>query len=353
MAYGDYPDLSQIQRALVIKLRHLGDVLLTTPVFSTLKRALPHVEIDAYVYREAVPVLEGNPDISNILYYDRSWKGNFLKEAQRLWSLRKRGYDLIINLTEGDRGAMVARMSGAKVRLGVDERRVYTHVAKPCPSLRHTVERNLDAMRRMGIFPSVEERELFFHIPQEALAIVPKENYLLIHPSSRWRFKCWPIAKMRELAIHLLKKGKQLVFTSGPDAAEIAMVKEITRDLDVLNYAGKISIKELGALIAKASCLLCVDSVPLHLASALKTPVVALFGPTSEITWGPWRNPNARVVATHLSCRPCYRDGCGGSKRSDCLEQLGVQQVLLELEALAEVRPPRLRVIHELLDTAR
>ena len=56
MAYGDYPDLSQIQRALVIKLRHLGDVLLTTPVFSTLKRALPHVEIDAYVYREAVPV---------------------------------------------------------------------------------------------------------------------------------------------------------------------------------------------------------------------------------------------------------------------------------------------------------
>ena len=353
MAYGDYPDLSNIKRVLVIKLRHLGDVLLTTPVFSLLKKRLPNAEIDAYIYKEAVPMLEGHKALSNILFYDRAWKGNLLKELQMLLRLRKQRYDLVINLTEGDRGAMAARISGARVRVGIDARKVYTHVAKSCPSLRHTVERNLDVLRRIGLFPELDERELFFHIPTEARSKVPKGRYLLIHPASRWRFKCWSIDKMRQLTERLLAKGEQLVFTSGPDPVEVAMVEEIAQGLNVTNLAGKISPKELGALIEQTACLICVDSVPFHLASALKAPVIALFGPTSEITWGPWQNPNARIITETMSCRPCYRDGCGGSKRSDCLERLSVERVLLELESFAEVKTPRLRMSNEFLHSSR
>jgi heptosyltransferase-3 len=339
LRYGDYPDLGNVKKILVVKLRHLGDVLLTGPVFSALKQALPGVSIDAYLYREAIPMLEGHPDIDGFIGYDRSWKnGGFfsrmLKEIALLRQIRKGGYDLVINLTEGDRGIFAAAASRAKIRVGFSpkgkwQKKVLTHIAKECPTLRHTVERNLDVLRRIGIFPSEEARELSFHIPDSAFkradALPP---FILIHPTSRWRFKCWPIPKMRELTMRLIADGKKIVFTSGPDSTERKMVEEITEGLDVINLSGRVSLKELGGLIERAELLISVDSVPFHIASALKKPVVALFGPTSEVTWGPWRNPHARIVALKMSCRPCYLDGCGGSKRSDCLESISVEAVL-------------------------
>ena len=128
--------------------------------------------------------------------------------------------------------------------------------------------------------------------------------------------------------MHCAKRGIKLVFTSGPDREEKQMVNSICEGLDAFNLAGKISLQELGALILLSDCLLCVDSVPFHMANALKKKVVALFGPTSEITWGPWRNPHASVIVKPFSCRPCYQDGCGGSKRSDCMETIEVQEVM-------------------------
>jgi ADP-heptose:LPS heptosyltransferase len=255
----------------------------------------------------------------------------------------------VINLTEGDRGALAARLSGASVRVGFDpkskgffgKKEIYTHVVKHCPGLRHTVERNLDAVRRMGIFPRLEDRQLLIHIPDEsfrsAQSLVGGESFVLIHPSSRWRFKCWPIQQMRELVLLLLARGERVVFTSGPDPIELDMVEQIVQGTRALNLGGKVSLKELAALIKQTKALICVDSVPLHLASALKTPVLALFGPTSDVTWGPWQNPQARVVAKSMSCRPCYQDGCGGSKVSDCLQQLSVSQVLAAFDALMNI----------------
>ncbi|MES2273148.1 MAG: putative lipopolysaccharide heptosyltransferase III [Chlamydiota bacterium] len=348
MTYGDYPDLERVKKVLVVKMRHLGDVLLTAPVFSVLKKRLPGAQVDAYVYEEAFPMLAGHPAIGVLIGYDRKWKklgflGRLRKEWALLRKIRKEKYDLVVNLTEGDRGVIVAMMSGAQVRVGFEpkgkwQKKVYTHVAKHCPGLRHTVERNLDVLRRIGLFPEMEERELFLEIPEEARSAMRErvggESFFLIHPTSRWRFKCWPVEKMRELCRILVGRGIKLVFTSGPDGDEIAMVDEIAEGLDVIRLSGKISLKELGALIEMSEILICVDSVPLHMASALQKPVVAIFGPTSDVTWGPWRNVRARIVSQNLSCRPCYRDGCGGSKRSDCLDTLSVSQVLKAIGSL-------------------
>jgi heptosyltransferase-3 len=109
------------------------------------------------------------------------------------------------------------------------------------------------------------------------------------------------------------------------------MIDDVLRacaGVPVINLAGRLNLKELGALIDACRCLICVDSVPMHMASALKRPCVALFGPSSEIAWGPWLNADARVVAQNYSCRPCNLDGCGGSKVSDCLTTLAVEAVL-------------------------
>ncbi len=346
MTYGDYPDLTNVKNILVIKLRHLGDVLLTGPVFTTLKKFLPQAAIDAYVYEEAKPMLEGHPTLRALIGYDRGWKKlgivrRLWKEWEVLQKIRRGGYDLVINLTEGERGAIAAKMTRATLRVGFDpkkkwQKNLYTHGVKHCPGLRHTVERNLDALRRIGIFPDTSDRDLFLHVPPDAvqkMRQVVGEGFVLIHPTSRWRFKCWPVPNMRELVRRLLDQGKKIAITSGPDQIERAMAEEIAQGFDVQLMAGQISLKELAALIELSECLVCVDSVPLHMASALKKSVVAIFGPTSEVTWGPWRNPKAQIIAQNLPCRPCYLDGCGGSKYSDCLHTLPVDKVLRAITA--------------------
>src|SRR2546425_263749 len=114
--YYDYPDLSYVKKILVIKLRHLGDVLLSSPLFSILRQVCPKAAIDAYIYKEAIPMLEGHPDITELIGYDRGWKqvnffSRILKEAVFLYHLRQKKYDLILNLTEGDRGIVTAFVS--------------------------------------------------------------------------------------------------------------------------------------------------------------------------------------------------------------------------------------------------
>jgi heptosyltransferase-3 len=295
-------------------------------------------------------MLEGHPAIHELIGYDRKWKkmGFFYrlkKEWAQLRSIRKTRYDLVINLTEGDRGVFVAFISGAKIRVGFApkgkwQQRLVSHIVKHCPGLRHTVERNLDAIRRIGIFPSVHDRKLIFQVKDDALCAmrerVGPSSFILIHPTSRWRFKCWSVEHMRSLVRSLLNDGKRVVLTAGPDPIEAAMVCLIAEGLDVIVLAGKTSLKELGALILLSEMLICVDSVPLHMASALKHPVVALFGPTSDVTWGPWQNPNARIVSQNFSCRPCYQDGCGGSKYSDCLQTIPVESVMRAIKSLSK-----------------
>lgn len=344
MAYGNYPDLSLVKRILVVKMRHHGDVLLTSPVFSNLKQAIPYAEIDAFIYKDTLPMLEGHPGISQFLLYDRNWKKlSFLqrsfKELCLLKAIRKGRYDLVINLTEGDRGAIAAWVSKSRYRVGFDpgrkglfgKRSIYTHIVKNCPHPRHTVEKQLDALRRIGIFPKDEEKEVSLHIPVDASQKLKEMlfqedlligQFVVIHPVSRWRFKCLSTEQIARLITALHHRGQRIILTASPDPDELQMIADICKkipEIPIVNFAGKTGLKELSALIAFAKALVTVDSVPLHIASATKTPVVALFGPTSDKNWGPWMNPRAKVVAQQLSCRPCYQDGCGGSKMSDCL----------------------------------
>jgi heptosyltransferase-3 len=95
----------------------------------------------------------------------------------------------------------------------------------------------------------------------------------------------------------------------------------------VINLIGQTSLAELAAVLERAAVFLGVDSAPMHMAAALGVPVVALFGPSGEMSWGPWGEGHA-VIASPYLCRPCGRDGCLGSKRSDCLEAITVDEVM-------------------------
>jgi len=343
--------LVTIRRALVIKLRHHGDVLLASPVFSVLKAQVPGLEVDALVYADTAPMLTHHPAIAQIHTIDRHQKkhGTFAylrAEWALLRALRGRHYDLIVHLTDHPRGAWVARLCRARwaVTRKIEGRGwwwtgSFTHFFRsPLNARRHTAELNLDALRRIGVFPADGERRLTLIAGNEAQARVGQllheagleaTPFIHIHPASRWFFKCWTAAKMAALIDCLHAAGHRVVLSAAPETNEMAMIAAIQarakKPADSL--AGQLSLKELAALTARARLFIGVDSAPMHIAAAMGTPTVALFGPSGDQEWGPWGVAHRIVASDDHPCRPCGIDGCGGSKVSDCLTSLSVDRV--------------------------
>jgi len=351
-------DRDSIRRVLVVKLRHHGDVLLSSPVFRVLKSNLPHIETDALVYSDTREMLSGHPDVSQVHTIDREWKhqGIFAQsraEWQLISQLRQRRYDMLLHLTEHPRGAWLTRLLRPQISVapratGMSEgrnsnwwRASFTHTFPlPKTTFRHTVEQNLDALRRLGLHPTVEEKKLLLIPGIEAekkigalMAAhgVEAKRFIHMHPTSRWFFKTWPAEKFAELILRLGKQGERVVLTAAPTTEERNMIAAIKTHLKapIVDLTGELNLKELAALTARAKAFVGVDSAPMHIAAAMQTPTVALFGPSGEKHWGPWAT-KFRVVAStkpEHSCRPCGNDGCGGSKVSDCLMTLSVADV--------------------------
>ena len=366
------PVFDNVDRILVIKLRHIGDVLLTVPVFRALRERFPNARLTALVNRGTEEVLAGNPLVDEIIVYDRSIKqlGSMRKlsaEISFLRGIRARNFDMTVDLTSGDRPAIISFASGARYRLAVEpkpggltaKRLLYTHLTKPNAAL-HTVLQNLQAVRPVGIastWPVVDffipaaarerVRELF-----AAAGITLDKPLVHIHPTSRWLFKCWNDAAMAEVISWLLGRGIQVVVTSSPERKELekaARIMELVPQQDgLLTLLGKTNIKELAAISEAADLFFGVDSAPMHIAAALNTPILALFGPSGAFHWGPWANETAMnpgetspyparsgtqsfgrhtVLQSAEECVPCGQDGCNGSKLSRCLEEISAEEV--------------------------
>lgn len=357
----DAVPLDQLRRILVVKLRHHGDVLLTSPVFSVLKAAAPQAQIDALVYRDTAEMLTLHPAIGTVHCIDRQWKklgpwGHLRAEWQLLQTLRHPGYDLVIHLTDHPRGAWLARAVGARWAVaprvkgrGRFWKNSFSHfTGAPGNALRHTVERNLDALRRIGLYPAPAERRLSLVPGMEAERRVGQllaqqglegRPFVHLHPASRWRFKCWTASGMAAVVAGLQADGWVVLISAAPDAAEREMVADIQARLEcpAVDLSGQLSLKELAALAGRARLFIGVDSAPMHIAAAMGTPVLALFGPSGDREWGPWGVPSRVIVSQAHPCRPCGIDGCGSGKVSDCLVSLAPETVLAAArELLAE-----------------
>ena len=369
----DAVPLPEIRRVLVTKLRHHGDVLLTSPVYTTLKRAAPHAEIDALVYRETAPLLANHPAIARVHVIDRDWKRQGLRaqiaaEVRLLRALRERRYDLLIHLTEHPRGATLAHL--LRPRYAVTRERPrgewfwrarFTHFYRlPRMTPRHAVEANLDALRRIGVYPEPADKKLVL-VPGDAAdarvdtlirerGIAPA--FVQAHPGSRWMFKCPPPEQTAALFDRIAAGGRSLVVTGAPDARERELVTSILARMDaaarahVVDLTGELSLPELAALTARARAFVGVDSAPMHIAAAMGTPTLALFGPSGEHEWGPWMVRARVVVSRAHPCRPCGIDGCGGGKVSECLTSLRADDVYAQLEALLAESAPVAESMH-------
>jgi heptosyltransferase-3 len=372
----DAVPLSDVGSILVTKLQHHGDVLLASPVFTVLKRAAPHATIDALVYAETAPLLAHHPAISQIHTVDRTGRdrgalSRLAAEISLMRRLRARRYDLLLHLTGHPRGWNVAwmlrpRYAVTAERTRPDRRwhRQFTHFYRsPKPGTRHAVELNLDALRRIGVYPEPAEKKLVLIAGAEAEAAaerflqqhaLARGEFVQAHPGSRWLFKCWPAERMAALFDRIVADGRRIVVTGAADARERELIDATltacgaaTREA-VVDCAGRTTLAELAALSARARAFVGVDTAAMHIAAAMGTPVLALFGPSDEHVWGPWNVAHRVVAADDARCRPCNIDGCGGGKVSECLTTLAVERVHAAFVALladTSPAPPRQPVL--------
>jgi heptosyltransferase-3 len=305
-------------------------------------------------------MLSLHPQVHTVHTIDRDWRAlGPVSKLSHYWLLlrvlKSRHYDLIVHLTDHWHGARLARWLKPRiaVALNVNQdsrwanhiwKKSFTHLFPSLPgNRRHAVETHLDALRRIGIQPRHKQLSFVPGAAAEAsvaaklrAAGVEPGHYLLIHPTSRWLFKTWPVAHMATLIDALTARGDRVVLSAAPTAAEREWIAQLNAKLAgpvAADLSGQLSLKELGALIASAKAFIGVDSAPMHLAAAMQTPTVALFGPSGDIEWGPWQVPH-RLLTEPMSCRPCGQDGCGGGKISDCLTQIPPRRVLAALDDL-------------------
>lgn len=366
-----------VSSILVFKQRNIGDVLLATPAIHALRSAWPKARLAVAINSGTEAMVAGNPDIDRVLVFDRSARDaggarRLKEEARFLREIRSWRPDLAVQLTEGDRGAILAFLSGARFRVGVAsvregllwKDRLFTHLAPRPDRFRHTVMKDLDVVAAAGIAPS--DTSLRFDVSEEDRqrarqkareAGLTGDRYAVVHPGSRWKFKCWTTAGMAGVLDFLEERGIRPLMTGAPDPAEHRIVREILeiRGRGVPTLVGNLTLKELGALIAGAHLFVGVDSAPMHMAAAVGTPTVALFGPSGGFNWAPWegidwgytaqRKAGIRHVGRHAivqkdwECVPCGKDGCDGTKRSRCLEEISLEEVTRAVEHVL-VRAP-------------
>ncbi|TXE23939.1 putative lipopolysaccharide heptosyltransferase III [Serratia marcescens] len=308
-----------VQRILVIKLRHFGDVLLMTPVLSTLRANYPHALIDVLVYDGTDAILAGNRDVYLAYTVDRNLKNQGLKAQYRgeqaLWnSLRTGHYDLVINLSDQWRAALYCRFLKPTFSLGFRYPKRNNRLWRACHSLlvdvadasQHTVLNNLSILAPLALptlITTVTQawRQCDIDEVDRLSRRHHLTDYVLIQPTARWAFKTWTVEEFREVINHLTARGETVVLTGGRSEEEVTMVKTIlagcTSPQRVVNLTSRLDLPELAVLIDRAKLFIGVDSVPMHMAAAVQTPSVVLFGPSNLAQWSPWQAPHTRIWA--------------------------------------------------------
>ena len=328
---------------LIIKLRYIGDVLLATPTLRAIKAARPDVRVTMMVNRGTEGVLAGNLDIDEILVLDR---GSVAEQWKLIVELRRRRFDTVIDLTDGDRSAFLSWISGAPVRIGFnDEHRWrgqgYTQVVQPAPGVRHRIDRDLEALKLLNIeagskipqFWLTSEDENSAEQLLEQLGVQRSQSMVILQPGARYWFKAWPPERFAELADRLTFEYSCQVLLGGSqqDINLAQQIQQMAKSTPVI-MAGRTTIRQFAAIARKSALFIGSDSGAMHIASAVHTPMVALFGPSNPLEWGP-RGGASDVIYMGLDCRACFHPTCRRGE-GNCMRLITVDAVFASAQRM-------------------
>jgi 3-deoxy-D-manno-octulosonic-acid transferase/heptosyltransferase-1 len=342
---------------LIVKLSAIGDVIQTLPMLEALKRQYPRAHIDWVVEEEASNLLLNHPRVNRVIISRRkSWLKKVLKPGE-FWrtlgeisrfvrELRSQHYDWIIDNHGIFKSGLVMLLSRGRRKIGfqasagiADEGSYFfTHERyKPLSIERHALERYLDLVSQMGVH--VEQAALHFPVPPDSLKgaetllgqkVLESRPLVVLHPVAKWETKQWPAEKFARLISALARRKATVVITGSPQ--DEGPVTEILHRMDdsgkVLNLAGKTDLMELAGIFSLSDLVLSTDTGPMHLAAAVKAPLIALFGPTAPWRTGPYGN-NPRIIRKGLPCSPCFKKKC---QTMECMNSISVEEVLAAVE---------------------
>jgi lipopolysaccharide heptosyltransferase I len=342
------------QSILIVKLSAIGDVIQTLPMVEALKRQFPRARIDWVVEEDASNLLLSHPRIDRVIISRRkSWVKRVLKPGE-FWKtlrevsrfvrdLRSRHYDWVIDNHGIFKSGMLMLLSrgrrkiGFQASAGIAEEGSYffTHERyKPLSIERHALERYLDLVSQMGV--PIDPTSFHFPVPSDSLkqaeALLRQRGFgsrplVVLHPVAKWETKQWPIENFARLISALAQEKATVVITGSPQ--DEGPVREILHQaggesVKVLNLAGKTNLMELAGIFSLSDLVLSPDTGPMHLAAAVKAPLIALFGPTAPWRTGPYGN-NPRIIRKGLPCSPCFKKKC---QTVECMNSISVEEVL-------------------------
>ena len=332
--------LKNIHRILIIKLQAIGDVVMSTAVIPNVRQAFPDAKIDFLTMKYCSPVVEGNPEIDEVIWIQT--KGNHRLDTvagakatyHYLSRLAKARYDLVIDLYGNARSAFLTTVTGSRNRVGFDFRgrkHFYNHQVIHRSNDVHEVEFNLDALIRIGI--PVVTKDLFFPISENDQAFVDgylKENslgksFLIgINGCASWKVKSWALDKYAALADRLVQEYQtKIVFVWGPGEKPIA--ESICSQMKHPGFvAPATTLKQLAALLKRCRLVISNDTSPMHISAAMGTPTVGVFGLTKPRLQGPWGTKNVTVQKADLPCIGCRKTECDDIQ---CMDKLSVDEV--------------------------
>lgn len=348
------PGMVAPERILVIKLRYLGDVLLSTPVLAGLRAVFPKVHLSMLVNPGTEAMIATNPHLDEVLIAERA--GSPLRQLGFAAALRRRRFDLVLDLTDGDRAAILSRLTGAAIRVGFNREgrwrgRLYTHVIpvqeQPMPMIRQ----HLMALEALGIpvaptMPVLRVGPADESAAGEALAaleIAPGERFVAVHPGARWWFKSWPAAQFAALIDYIQGKlGVKAVLLGSVADQEITEAILGQVETGCRSLAGRLTLLELAGLLRQAALFVGNDNGPMHIAAAMGTPVVGLFGPADPRIWGPAGQGHATLYKG-IDCRPCFPGGCRRGEQN-CMRLIALDEVIPVVERMLGRLPKRTEI---------
>ncbi len=340
------------RRILLIQLGDIGDVVLAQPCMAALRAAYPQSWLAVAVRAKAADLLRLCPQVDEpVTVADQGpfWRG-LPGQIGLLARMRRQRFDLAIDLRTGERGAILALASGARRRIGFHaadgpgwRNRLFTDLQADDYRPEIHVSRYLLGLLAAHGIPSPGDTRPHLSVPaavaRQAAALCAGQGadparvpLAALHPFSLWPYKELPEEKYIAIVDHLRHNyGYTVVLTGGPGDRRRAAALQQRCGPGVLNLAGRTSVAQYAALLQHCRILVGIDSLGQHLAAAVGTPTLTIYGPSHPASWAP-QGPHHRVVQPGLPCVPCRRTGCDGRGHSRCLRDIPAKTILAALD---------------------
>ncbi|MDD5173848.1 MAG: lipopolysaccharide heptosyltransferase II [Candidatus Omnitrophica bacterium] len=331
------------KKILIVNVNWIGDVIFSTPFIKAVRDAYPDGYIACLIHPRCKEILSGSPRIDEIIVYDEKGEHRGIVGKLMLISyLRKMRFDIAFILHRSFTRALLTFLAGAKERVGYPTKNrgfLLTRAVNLPEEDIHKVEYFLNIARGSGI--KVRENSYEFFVPDadrdsvkrllEKYGVTDSDRLVVLCPGGNWGPKRWPKENFAKLADMLAAGLSAKIVLSGAKK-DVALVEEVSgmmKSAAVIS-CGLTTLKELGALLERADLVVANDSGPMHLAVAMRSNVIALFGPTSPKLTGPYGKGNYRVIWKTKDCAvPCYDAACTDNR---CMALITPEEVFKEAE---------------------